>query len=111
MDIITPVAKISSPSHHSDYRPISVLPLFSTILEEMVVRRYLYPLYDSLSLPTSPTNFLFAPQGPPLLEWSTSSTRRPPYLKTKSMLMSYPWTFPRLLMLPCMGLSEKLSDM
>ena len=45
--IITPVPKTPSPILAPDFRPISVLPLFSTILEKMVVRHFLYPLFAS----------------------------------------------------------------
>jgi len=41
---ITPVPKISSPVRPADYRPISVLPLY-TLLEELLIRRYIYPLF------------------------------------------------------------------
>jgi len=41
--LVTPVPKISKPSGFSDFRPISVTPLLSRILERIIVRRYLLP--------------------------------------------------------------------
>jgi len=41
--IIVPVPKVPSPLFPADYRPISVLPLFSTVLEKLVIRHHIYP--------------------------------------------------------------------
>jgi len=41
--IITPVPKVSKPASFSDFRPISVTPLLSRILERLIVKRYLLP--------------------------------------------------------------------
>jgi len=41
--IITPVPKVSKPASFSDFRPISVTPLLSRILERHIVKRYLLP--------------------------------------------------------------------
>jgi len=46
--LITPVPKVSKPASFSDFRPISVTPLLSHILERHIVKRYLLP-----SLPAS----------------------------------------------------------
>jgi len=47
-----------------DYRPISVLPLFSTILEKMVIRHHLYPLFRNLPLWAYLSDqFAFRPSG------------------------------------------------
>ena len=40
---IRPVPKVSTPTQHSDYRPISITPVLTRILEKMVVRQYMYP--------------------------------------------------------------------
>jgi len=62
--IITPVPKIPSPSKPADYRPISVLPLFSTILEKLVVRRFLYPIFLQPPLSSQLSDqFAFRPTG------------------------------------------------
>jgi len=65
--IIVPVPKLASPLNPVDYRPMSVLPLFSTILEKLVVRRHPYgpyPLFVTLPLSTSFSDqFAFGPTG------------------------------------------------
>ena len=45
--IITPVAKVPRPTKPSDYRPISVTPVLSRLLEKLIVCRYIYPLFVS----------------------------------------------------------------
>ena len=40
---ICPVPKISVPSRHADYRPISITPVLTRILEKLVVRNFIYP--------------------------------------------------------------------
>jgi len=42
--VITPVNKISHPTCCSDFRPISLTPVLSRLLEKIVVRKYLYPI-------------------------------------------------------------------
>jgi len=44
--VITPVAKIPRPATCSDFRPISVTPILSRLLEKMVVRTFVYPIFD-----------------------------------------------------------------
>ena len=41
---ITPVPKIKQPTQCSDFRPISVTPILSRLLEKFVVRNYIYPI-------------------------------------------------------------------
>ena len=40
---IRPIPKVSAPAQHSDYRPISITPVLTRILERIVVRQYIYP--------------------------------------------------------------------
>ena len=40
---IRPIPKVSALNQHSDYRPISITPVLTHILEKMVVRQYMYP--------------------------------------------------------------------
>jgi len=40
---IRPVPKVSAPVQHSDFRPISVTPILTRMMERVVVRDYLYP--------------------------------------------------------------------
>jgi hypothetical protein len=44
--IVTPVPKIKKPEVVSDYRPISVTPILSRVLEGIVVKKYLQPSLD-----------------------------------------------------------------
>jgi hypothetical protein len=41
---ITPVPKTKQPTQCSDFRPISVTPILSRLLEKIVVRNYIYPI-------------------------------------------------------------------
>ena len=43
--VITPVAKVSHPTACSDYRPISITPIVSRLLEKLIVRHFLYPIF------------------------------------------------------------------
>jgi len=43
---IRPVPKVSAPLSHSDYRPTSITPVLSRIMEKLVVRRFLYPTFS-----------------------------------------------------------------
>ena len=52
--IITPIPKITNPINHSDFRPISITPVLSRVLEKLVVGTYIYP---ALANPPSPLNF------------------------------------------------------
>ena len=40
---ICPVPKVATPISHSDFRPISITPVLSRIMERIVVREFLYP--------------------------------------------------------------------
>jgi len=51
---IRPVPKVSVPLSHSDYRPISITPVLSRVMEKLVVRHFLYPTF---SAPPSTLNF------------------------------------------------------
>jgi len=55
---------LASPDKLVEYRPISVLPLFSIILEKLVMHRHLYPLFVNQTLSTSPSDqFALRPMG------------------------------------------------
>ncbi|MFZ2537584.1 MAG: reverse transcriptase family protein [Oscillospiraceae bacterium] len=45
--VITPVAKVRRPETCSDYRPISVTPILSRVLEKLVVKNFIYPIFTS----------------------------------------------------------------
>ena len=43
---ITPIPKVAHPAEASDYRPISITPVLSRMLERHVVRTYIYPALE-----------------------------------------------------------------
>jgi Reverse transcriptase (RNA-dependent DNA polymerase) len=51
---ILPVAKVHPPSSASDYRPVSITPVLSRVLERIVFHEYIYP---SLQQPQSGLSF------------------------------------------------------
>ncbi|MFZ2539674.1 MAG: reverse transcriptase family protein, partial [Oscillospiraceae bacterium] len=55
--IITPVPKILNPACCADFRPISVTPILSRMLEKIIVRQFLYPVFDHPSY-----SYLFSDQ-------------------------------------------------
>ena len=52
--VISPIPKIASPSVCSDFRPISLTPIVSRMLEKLIVRNYIYP---AISTPVVYDNF------------------------------------------------------
>ena len=61
---ITPVPKIAIPTQHSDFRPISITPILTRMLERTVVKTFLSPAF--LAPPPSLTfsdQFAFRPTG------------------------------------------------
>jgi len=61
---ITPVPKTSQPQSCQQYRPISVTPILSRLMEKIVVRKFLYPVLCDKSLsPSFSDQFAFRPTG------------------------------------------------
>jgi len=54
---IKPIPKVATPMQHSDFRPISVTPILTRMMERVVVREFLYP-----SFLTSPSSLTFSDQ-------------------------------------------------
>ena len=54
---ILPIAKITVPQTPADFRPISITPVLSRILERIVVKEFIYP-----SLQSPPSNLDFSDQ-------------------------------------------------
>jgi hypothetical protein len=54
---ITPIPKVSCPQQPSDFRPISITPILSRLMERTVVRSVLYPTFLK-----SPHNLSFSDQ-------------------------------------------------
>jgi hypothetical protein len=63
---ILPIPKVSAPKAHADFRPISITPVLTRIMERTVVRRFIYPalLTPPPSLSFS-DQFAFRPTGSP----------------------------------------------
>ena len=62
--IIHPIAKIPNPIQPPDFRPISIVPILSRILEKIVVRNHLYPvLQNPVSSHLFNDQFAFRPSG------------------------------------------------
>jgi len=84
---ILPIAKVPQPCQPSDFRPISITPVLTRILERFVVRQYIYP---TLSIPPPPLQFndqfAFRPSGSPaaaiimLLQTVTTLLNTNPYV-------------------------------
>lgn len=58
--IITPIPKISIPKTLADFRPISVTPILSRIIERIIVRRWIIPAINQNSVADQ---FAFRPSG------------------------------------------------
>jgi len=43
--IIRPVPKVAAPTKHDDFRPISITPFLTRLMERTVMRRFLYPAF------------------------------------------------------------------
>jgi Reverse transcriptase (RNA-dependent DNA polymerase) len=61
---IHPVPKVSAPTQPADYRPISITPIITRVMERMVVIQYIYPfLSDPPPALTFTNQFAFRPTG------------------------------------------------
>jgi Reverse transcriptase (RNA-dependent DNA polymerase) len=58
--IITPIPKIQTPNTLADFRPISVTPILSRIIEKIIVRRWIIP---AINQNTVVDQFAFRPSG------------------------------------------------
>ena len=84
--IITPVAKTSKPAQCADFRPISVTPLLSRLLEKIVVSKFLYPaLIHPKCEQLFRDQFAFRPTG------STTSALISLIHHVSSLLQNYPY--------------------
>ena len=64
--VITHVAKTKQPTQCSDYWPISISPILSHLLEKIVVRDYIYPIFThSTTRHLFQDQFAFRPTGSP----------------------------------------------
>ena len=84
--VITPVAKIPRPVACSDFRPISVTPILSRLLEKIVVTDYLYPtLITPKCEPIFMDQYAFRPSG------STTAALVSLIHKITNLLQKYPY--------------------
>ena len=63
---IRPISKVAAPRKHADFRPVSVTPVLTRIMEQTVVQTFLYPAF--LSPPPTLSfsdQFGFRPTGSP----------------------------------------------
>jgi len=51
---IRPMPKVSAPKQHTDYRPISITPIMSRLMERTVIRTFFYPAFLN---PSTTLNF------------------------------------------------------
>jgi hypothetical protein len=89
---IRPIAKVQHPTTPSDYRPISITPVLSRMLERIVVHDYIYPSLQfpppgSPSQTSSPSN----PLAPLPVHSSNSSILFQPSLNQTHMLSYLHW--------------------
>jgi len=58
--VVTPIPKIARPTSILHFRPISVTPILFHLAEKMVVRRWLFPAIDPITICDQ---FVFRPTG------------------------------------------------
>ena len=68
--LIVPIPKVAAPSLPSEFRPISITPILSRILEKIYVQKYLYPAFQLHTTPSQSNTvinfhkqFAFLPTG------------------------------------------------
>jgi Reverse transcriptase (RNA-dependent DNA polymerase)/Endonuclease/Exonuclease/phosphatase family len=84
---ILPIPKVHPPKKHADFRPISITPVLTRVMERTIVHHFLYPafLFPPLSLSFS-DQFAFRPTGSPaaaiitLINHITASLLTNPYV-------------------------------
>ena len=83
---ITPVAKVARPTVCAEYRPISVTPIMSRLLEKAIVKDYIYPaLVHPDCTHLFHDQFAFRPTG------STTAALVSLIHKISSLLVEYPY--------------------
>src|SRR6218665_1256484 len=59
-----PIAKVDKPSAPADFRPISIVPVLSRLVERELVHNYLYESFDDPEIyPLLADQFAFRPTG------------------------------------------------
>src|SRR6218665_3326741 len=85
--IILPIPKIQQPVTPIDYRPISITPVLSRLLERFIVHTFIYPTFDTPPLNHQLSDqFAFRPTGSTtaalisIIQQSTSLLKHEPYV-------------------------------
>jgi hypothetical protein len=61
---IRPIPKIATPKQHADFRPISITPVLTRMMERTIVRQFIYPAFFSMPSHLSlHDQFAFRPTG------------------------------------------------
>ena len=83
--IIHPIPKTKHPSSASEFRPISITPILSRLLEKFIMRQYIYPCFDHPSVkPDLMDQFAFRPTGSPTAAITYLTTVVTSLLRTNS---------------------------
>jgi len=80
MACIIPIPKVAHPAEPSDYRPISITPILSRILERRIVRAYICPALQTLPLALNFTDQFGLRPDPPVPRMLLSSPSSTPFL-------------------------------
>jgi len=63
---IRPIPKVTAPTQHADFRPISITPVLTRVMEKTFIRRFIYPALQSPPPTLSFSDqFAFRPTGSP----------------------------------------------
>jgi len=62
--IYFPVSKVPQPRWHNEFRPISITPVLTRIIERTIVKQFIYPSFQAeLPTLTIADQFAFHPSG------------------------------------------------
>src|SRR6218665_1416581 len=84
--IFIPIAKIAKPISPADFRPISITPVLSRLLERLIVHTYIYPIFTQ-----PPMDHLLSDQYAFRLTGSTTAALVSVLQQTTSLLTSEPY--------------------
>ena len=112
ISIIHPIPKVTPPTSCADFRPISITPILCRILEKLVVRSFIYPLFE---LPQCQEifkdQFAFRPTGSTTAALTSCFTIfQTPLQRTLTYMLSH-WTFLKPLTQYDTALADKLAPL
>ena len=83
--IIHPIPKTKHPTSPNEFRPISVTPILSRLLEKFIVKQHIYPYFNHPSVsPNLTDQFAFRPTGSPTSAIIYLTTIITSFLKTNN---------------------------